>query len=115
MSVGAFGVGMDRQFAEQAAERLVLIQRQFLVAKEQHLMRHQRVVDFLELLIAQWTGEVDAGDFGADGGGGGRDRDRLIGHGASPLFWRSACPFALASANLGSYVETEQQNVAVLD
>ena len=75
VAFGAARVGMDRQFTEQTAERLVLIQGQLLVAEEQHLMRHQRVVHFLELLIAQEAGEIDAGDLGTDGGGGGRDRD----------------------------------------
>ena len=46
-------VRMDVQLAEQPAERLVLIERQLLVAEEDHLMRHQRVVHFLELLIAE--------------------------------------------------------------
>ena len=63
---GPWRVGMDVQLAEQPAERLVLVERQFLVAEEHHLMRHQRVVHFLELLIAERTAQIDAGNLGAD-------------------------------------------------
>ena len=67
---GPWRVRMDVQFAEQAAERLVLVERQLLVAEEDHLMRHQRVVHFLELLVAERLAEIDTEDLRADRGGG---------------------------------------------
>ena len=50
---------MDGQLAKPSAERLVLVKVQFLVPEEQHLMLHQRVVNFLERLVAQFLPEID--------------------------------------------------------
>ena len=58
---------MDGQLAKPSAERLVLLKVQFLVPEEQHLMLHQRVVNFLERLVAQFLPEIDTVDFRADG------------------------------------------------
>jgi hypothetical protein len=44
---------VDRQFAEPPAERLVLVVCQRLVAEKHDEVFHQRVVHFLELLIAE--------------------------------------------------------------
>ena len=74
---------MDVQLAEQAAERLVLLKRQLLVAEEDHLVRHQRVVHFLELLIAQRLRQIDPGDFRADRRGARFHFDGIVGHGQS--------------------------------
>ena len=60
--------GMDVQLAEAAAERLVLLVRQLLVAEEDHQVLHQRVMDLLEGLVAERPGKVDAGNLRADAG-----------------------------------------------
>src|SRR5271166_1242781 len=89
MPFRAWCIRMNMQFAKQAPKSLVLIEGQLLIAKEQHLMRHQRVVHLLELLVAQLFAQVDAANLRADRG---RDRlhvDSLIGHG-----WRSSRFFA---------------------
>ena len=71
---------MDRQLAEQPPECLVLIVRQVLVAEEDHQVFHQRVVHFLELLVAERPRQVDPGNLRADMRRQLFDRDRLIGH-----------------------------------
>src|SRR4051812_494566 len=81
MSVRAWRVRMDVQLAEQTAERLVLIEGELLVAEEDHLMRHQRVVHFLELLVAQRLRQVGTENLRTDCRGSGFHLDRLIGHG----------------------------------
>ena len=67
---------MDVQSAEVAAERLVLLERQRLVAKEQHQVRHQRQLKRLDDLGRQWRGQVDTRDLGADDGRDGVDLNR---------------------------------------
>src|SRR5436309_14831002 len=57
---------MDRQLAEQTAERLMLIMRQVLVAEENDKVFHQRAVHLLELLIAERAGQIDPADLCAD-------------------------------------------------
>ena len=47
------GRRMDQKLAEQAAERLVLLDAHLLVAEEQHVMRHQRIVQLARLLVGQ--------------------------------------------------------------
>ena len=71
---------MQVQLAEAAAERLVLLVAQLLVAEEDHQVRHQRVMDFLKRLVAQWPGEIDAEDLGADAGRELAHLDRLVSH-----------------------------------
>ena len=73
-------VGMQVQLAEAAAERLVLLVAELLVAEEDHQVRHQRVMDFLERLVAQWPGEIDAEDLRADAGRELAHLDRLVSH-----------------------------------
>ena len=72
--------GMEVQFAETAAERLVLLVRQLLVAEEDHQVLHQCVMDLLEGLVAQRPGKVDAGNFRADAGRKLAHGDRLLAH-----------------------------------
>jgi len=72
------------QIAEETPERLVLVMRQMLVAKEDHQVFHQRIVDFLELLIAERSRQVDPVDLGADMRGQLGDLDRLVGHPVLP-------------------------------
>src|SRR5262249_13133888 len=62
------GGRMDQQLAEQAAERLVLLDADLLVAEEDHLMRHQRIVQLAHLVVRQGLAEIDAEDLGAGGG-----------------------------------------------
>ena len=59
-------VGMNVQLAEPAAERLVLFDRHLLVAEEDHQILHQRIVHFLELLVAEILRQIDTENFGAD-------------------------------------------------
>ena len=59
---------MHVQRAEAAAEILLLLVVDLLVAEEDHQVLHQRVVDLLELLVAQRPRQVHAGDLRADGG-----------------------------------------------
>ena len=70
LGVGAvFGrSGMNVKVPELSAQRFVLLERQLLVAKEQHEVIHQAIVDRLERLRRQWCGQVDAGDLGANHG-----------------------------------------------
>src|SRR5207248_9198333 len=75
---------MDRQLTEEAPERLVLLVRQLLVAEEHDQILHQRVVHFLELLIAERSRQVDPGDLGADMRRQLFDLDRLIRHRCAP-------------------------------
>ena len=72
---------MGMQRPEAAAEILVLVDRHLLVAEEDHQVVHQRIVHFLELLVAERLGEIDAEDLGTDGGRKLAHLDRLIGHG----------------------------------
>src|SRR6478736_3064105 len=74
---------MHRQLAEQMPESLVLLMRQALVAEEDDEVLHQRVVHFLELLIAERARQVDAADLRADMRRQLPDLDCLIGHGCS--------------------------------
>ena len=71
---------MHRQFAEQPAERLVLVVRQVLVAEEDHQVFHQRVVHFLELLVAERARQIDPGNLGPDMRRQLFDLDRLVCH-----------------------------------
>ncbi len=75
---------MDVQFAEQPAEILVLLDGHFLVAEEDDQVVHQRVVDFLEGLIAERLREVDPADLGADARRQRLDLDRLVSHRMRP-------------------------------
>ena len=59
-------VGMPVQGAEAAAEILVLIDRHLLLPEEDDEIVHQRVVHFLELLVAQRLAEVDSEYLRAD-------------------------------------------------
>jgi len=58
--------GMDRELAEQRAERHLLVDRDVLVAQHDHFVLDQRVVDDLELRGTQRLPEIDALDFSAD-------------------------------------------------
>src|SRR5262245_15158408 len=75
---------MDMQLAELAAEVGVLVDAELLVSKEDHQVVHQRVVDLLELLVAQRFGQVDTVDLGADHWRHLAHLDGLVAHGVVP-------------------------------
>jgi hypothetical protein len=52
------------QLAEQAAERDMLLDREFLIAKEDDLMRRQRLADGPEELGTHGLAQIDAEDLG---------------------------------------------------
>src|SRR3954451_5301871 len=74
-------VGMDMQFSETTTEVLVLLRRQLLVPEEDDQIVHQRLMDFLKLLIADLSSEIDTEYLGADGGCKLTHFNGLIGHG----------------------------------
>src|SRR5271163_3606672 len=79
------GNGMDRQFAKAPAKTLVLIVGQMLIAEENHQVFHQRIVHFLELLIAERARQIDPADLRADMRRQLFDLDRLVRHSPLPL------------------------------
>ena len=86
MALGCRRRGMDVQFAKQPSERLVLIPIHFLVAEEDHLMLHQRIVYLREHLISRRSRQVDTGDFRTDDGTQWFNGNGFIGHGSfSPI------------------------------
>ncbi len=58
--------GVDVQLTEMAAEILVLVESHLLISEEDHLMLHQRIVQFLIGSVAERLRNIDAADFGAD-------------------------------------------------
>ena len=76
--------GMHREIAELPPEILVLIVGQMLVAEEDHQVFHQRVVHFLELLVAERPRQVDPANLGANMRRQLGDLDRLVRHQGSP-------------------------------
>src|SRR5215469_1330768 len=76
-------VWVNVQFAETAPERLVAFHVKRLIAKEQDLMLRYRLVQLLDLAIAERLGERQAVDLGAEVGRDRRDIDGFIAHGAT--------------------------------
>jgi hypothetical protein len=66
MSLGRVPGGVDVQLAERAAQRLLPVEVEGLLAEEEDLVLDQGVVQLLELLVAQGPAEVDAGHLGTD-------------------------------------------------
>src|SRR5512132_1354876 len=81
MPFGAGRVGMNMQFTEISAEPLVGFDIQRLIAKEQNLVLRQRLMQVLDLTIAEWLSQCDAFDIGADARRNRRDADGSIAHG----------------------------------
>jgi hypothetical protein len=73
-------VRVDGQLAEPRAKRLLVFDRQVLVAEEDDLVSDERVVNPLERVRVQWPVEVNAANLGADRGRQRMDGDP--GHGA---------------------------------
>src|SRR5882757_7065067 len=63
---------MDVQVAEQAAEGDVLVERDHLVAEEDHRVLGQRAMDLVLLAVGKRPAEIDAADLRAD------DRRQLV-------------------------------------
>jgi hypothetical protein len=72
---------MNMQFTEISAEPLVGFHIQRLIAKEQNLVLRQRLMQLLDLTIAEWLSQCDALDIGADARRKRRDADGSIAHG----------------------------------
>src|SRR6516164_9920082 len=82
------GVSMDGkdvnvQLAKISAERLVAFHVKRLIAKEQDLMLRKRLMQLLDLAIAERIGERQAVDLGANAGRDRRHIDGFIAHGAT--------------------------------
>src|SRR5262252_8690460 len=54
------------ELAKTAAERLVLIDSQLLIAKEEHQVVHERTVDLLKLPIIERLGQIETKDLRAN-------------------------------------------------
>jgi len=78
---GVFGVNV--QVAKIAAERLVAFLVERLIAKEQDLMLRQRLVQLLDLAVAERLGECQAVDLGANARRDRRDVDDFVAHGVT--------------------------------
>src|SRR5262245_42708854 len=66
MSFGPGRAGVNMQFTEISAEPLVGFHVQRLIAKEQNLVLRQRLMQLLDLTVAEWLRQHDAFNIGAD-------------------------------------------------
>src|SRR5262245_12515417 len=66
MSFGPGRAGVNMQFTEISAEPLVVFHVQRLIAKEQNLVLRQRLMQLLDLTVAEWLRQHDAFNIGAD-------------------------------------------------
>ena len=66
---------MNVQLTEIPAEPLVEFHIHRLIAEEQHLMLRQRLMQLLDLAVAERLGQRDAGNLGADARRHRRDGD----------------------------------------
>src|SRR5262245_60273164 len=66
MSFGPGCAGVNVQFTEISAEPLVGFHIQRLIAKERNLVLRQRLMQLLDLTVAEWLSQCDALDIGAD-------------------------------------------------
>ena len=76
-------VWVNVQVAKIAAQRLVAFHVERLIAKEQDLMLRQRLVQLLDLAVAEWLGERQAVDLGANARRDRRDVDGFVAHGVT--------------------------------
>jgi hypothetical protein len=76
-------VRVNVQVAKIAAERLVAFHVERLIAKEQDLMLRQRLVQLLDLAVAERFGERQAVDLGANARRNRRDVDGFVAHGVT--------------------------------
>src|ERR1700730_4858790 len=87
MSLRSRRPGVDMQFAEIPTEPLVGVHTQRLITKEQYLMLRQRLMQLLDLTVAEWLRQRDAFDVGADARRHRGDRDGCIAHGTASRWW----------------------------
>ncbi len=85
MAVGARRIGMDVELAEIAAEALLAVVVESVVAEDKHAELTERLVQLLHLAVGERASDVDASDLSAD-----MRRDRaqcqgLVGQGG--LLW----------------------------
>jgi hypothetical protein len=83
MSLRTGRVRVNVQVAKMAAERLVAFHVERLIAKEQDLMLRQRLVQLLDLVVAERLGERQAVDLGANARRDRRDVDGFVAHGVT--------------------------------
>ena len=115
---------MDRQIAEQAAESLVAVVVEMLVAEEDHLVFGDGLNQLLDRRRLQRPGEVDAGNLRADAQ---RQRcylDQLIAHGVSGVLALKGSPHAARNVHArdpavmlanrtGAVLHRRVQNIAI--
>ncbi len=77
--------GVNMQFTEIAAEPLVAFHIERLIAKEQNLMLRQRLMQLLDLAVAEGLCQRDAFNIGADARRNLRDVDGFVTHSANLL------------------------------
>src|SRR5690606_16800305 len=73
-------VRVDVERAEAAAEGLVLLMRQMLIAEEDDLMVEKRPVNVVEGFVVEVGGKIDARDLGAERAGNAVHLDFIVGH-----------------------------------
>ena len=78
--VDAWCRGVDVELAETAAERHVLVVRDVLVAKKEHEVPEQPVVQLAESLVVKRLTQVDAMHFRADIAGERPELDYVVAH-----------------------------------
>ena len=88
MSFGPGRAGVNMQFTEISAEPLVGFHIQRLIAKEQNLVLRQRLMQLLDLTVAEWLRQRDAFNIGADARCDRRDTYGFIAHGMTFRWWR---------------------------
>src|SRR5215475_2389581 len=79
--------GVNVQFSEISADPLVGLLIHRLIAEEQDLVLRQRLMQLLDLTVAERLGERNALDHGADTGRNRRDNDGRIAHGFTFRWW----------------------------
>ena len=83
MSFGAGCIGVNMQFTEISAERLMGFHIQRLIPKEQNLVLSQRLMQLVDLTVTERRRQRDAFNFGADARCHRRDVDGFVAHGAT--------------------------------
>src|SRR6266481_5355850 len=74
----AFATDMDVRFAEIAHQAFVRFEIDLLIAEENHAVRDNRIVHFVDLTIGQRPRQIDIADFGPDMRRKGRDCDGVV-------------------------------------
>src|SRR3974390_54870 len=77
---GAVSSDMDVRLAEIAREALVGFEIELLVAEEYDTVRDDGRVHLVDLPVAQWPGQIDIADLGADMGRRGSNGDGIVAH-----------------------------------